>query len=114
MEAKQENIDKPGGWVEDPEPEVESKKNFVNIKWDEIGKTVEGIYSKKREDATYGITYHLDDKDGITIYSVPGTTDLNFKMKDKKIGDLVKIEFVAEEDIGKPSNLKKFKTYHRE
>lgn len=100
------------GWVQDPEPEPENPKSFVNIKWDKTGITVEGIYRKKKNDDTFdSTTFLLDDKNGEIIYSVPGTTDLIRKMKDKQPGDILKIEYTHDEDIGKPSPLKKFKIY---
>lgn len=97
------------GWVPDPEPSPEKPKEFVNIKWAEIGTVVEGIYRKKKVDEEFGTTFFLDAKDGEIIYSIPGTTDLVRKLKDKKQGDIIRIEYVGNEDIGKPSPLKKFK-----
>jgi len=113
MERKQQNLEEENegiGWVVDPEPKPEHPKEFVNIKWDKTGIAVEGIYTKKRVDDIYGTTFFMEDKkDQDLIYSVPGTTDLLRKMKDKQPGDILKIECTHDEDIGKPSPLKKFK-----
>ena len=119
MTEEQKNLDKDekeevkgSGWVRDPEPKPEKPKEFVNVKWHKIGITIEGIYTKKKVDDVYGTTFFLEDKkDQDKIYSVPGTTDLNRKMKNKKRGDILKIEYVYDEDIGKPSPLKKFRIY---
>lgn len=113
MEEKQKNLDEKedSRWVQDPEPEPEHPKEFVNIKWSEIGITVEGIYRKRKDDDEFGPTFFLDDKNGKIIYSIPGTTDLIRKLKDKKPGDILKIEYVSDEEIGKPSPLKKFRIY---
>lgn len=108
---EQNTIDEKEGskWVQDPEPEPENPKEFVNIKWDKIGVIVEGIYRKKKVEEEFGTTFYLDDKNGEIIYSIPGTTDLIRKLKDKKPGDIIRIEYTSDENIGKPSPLKKFK-----
>jgi len=114
MEKQQKNLDEKenegSGWIPDPEPEPENPKEFVNIKWEKPGVIVEGIFRKMKLDDNFdSTTFLLDDKNGEIIYSVPGTTDLIRKLKDKKPGDILKIEYTHDEDIGKPSPLKKFK-----
>lgn len=108
---KQKSLDEKGEWKPDPEPEPEKPKEFVNIKWDKIGNAVEGIYKSFKEDPKFGFTYFLEDKNGKIIYSVPGTADINIKMRSKNPGDILKIEYIDDEDIGKASPLKKFKFY---
>lgn len=111
-EKTQQNLEQENAssWIPDPEPEPENPKEFVNIKWDKTGISVEGIYRKEKYDSTYdSVTFLLDDKDGENIYSIPGTTDLIRKMKDHAPGDIIRIEYTHDEDSGKPSPLKKFK-----
>ena len=114
MGEKQTNLSNEGkGWIPDPEPKPETEITWV--KWEEIGQTIEGVYEKLKENSKYKgkLNIYITSKDGMK-YGAPVPYDLERKLENRETGELIKIEYTGDEDIGQPKPMKIFKVYHWE
>ena len=112
MEKEQTNLENEGkGWNPDPEPEPENE--IIWIKWDEIGQAIEGTYEKIKENSKYKgkQNIYIKHKDG-SLYGAPVPYDLERKLEKRQLNELIKIEYIADEDVGQPKPMKIFKVYH--
>ena len=113
IEGQSSLEEKKGGWVPDENPKVQSEIKFIHL---EKGDSVDGIYKKKKPNSKFpdNMIYYIEDKEGNQISGVSGSVDLDLWMEKRKEGELIKIECVGEEDVGKAKPMKKFKVYHWE
>lgn len=112
--GEQKNLENEGkGWVADPEPKTETEITW--IKWDEIGQSIEGTYEKLKENSKYKgkLNVYVKNKDG-TLYGAPVPYDLERKLEERTVNELIKIEYIMDEDVGQPKPMKIFKVYHWE
>lgn len=101
-------------WIVDPEPRLNDGDNeeVIKLKPGEslMGEFVDVMESKKWE----GLHIYKIEKEDGKIAVILGTTMLNRLLKNKKIGDYIKIERCEDQPTTKGSPLQVYKTYSLE
>ena len=112
----QESIDKKGGWTVDEKPKSDNDKEFKGFIKLKEGESTEGILNSKKENQEYKgkMIYYIESGDGEEFWGINGTTDLDAWMKNKKLGDLLKIERKQDKDTGKGNPMQQYEVYHWE
>lgn len=87
----------------------EAWKPPVAVRWDTIGREVEGVFEgAKEENGQFGKRVHYLVKGERRTYSLPGTADLNARFRPVRIGQTVIVQYVADVPIGGGRSLKRF------
>ena len=104
---KQKAIDEVS-WEPDEAPKEDAE--VVKLK---VGDTIEGMLTDKLQSTKYDTQiYKIKEKDDEITKVILGTTLLDPMMKDKQVGDLVKIERLADSPSTKGKPLQNWKVYH--
>jgi hypothetical protein len=101
-------------WIVDPEPKLNDGDNeeVIKLKPGEtiMGELIDVMESKKWE----GLHIYKIERDNEKTAVILGTTMLNRLLKNKKIGDFIKIERCEDQPTTKGSPLQVYKTYSLE
>jgi hypothetical protein len=117
MDRKQKDIldagnnTQKGRFVLDDPPEDDAE--VIKL---EIGQAIEGILTDKRKSVTYKnrLIYEIKCKNDDMPKIIVGTTILDQWMKNKNVGDLVKIVRLADIKTDKPNPMQDYEVYHWE
>ena len=103
-------------WIEDTEPDTNEDEEVEFIKL-EVGDSIEGllldkISSSKRYNKET-IYYKIQVKDDPIIKMLRGTTVLDRKMKNKSIGEPIKIQRQPDQKTDNGVTYQVYKTFHK-